>query len=552
MNRSCDFPTASFRLEVAVSLVKRKLVAGIVVNNLPAMKERVNMDSLLMTILLVTIASVVTGIIGYLVRHFALIRQIHRSKDDAEQIIAEAQSESQTILLAGKEESLKLRNTAETEVRDRWREIQNQERRVSRKEEQIDNRVDSLEKRDRTIAEKEKTTERIQEETQQILENQIVELERVASMQSEEARDILLERMDEEISDETNRRVRQMESQIREETQERSREILIPVIQRYAGDVVAEMTTTVVPIPNDDMKGRLIGREGRNIRALENATGVNLIVDDTPEAVTLSSFDPIRREVARLAVSKLVQDGRIQPARIEEEVEKAEKQVDETVRKAGEDAAYEAGVNGLKPEILKTMGRLRFRYSYGQNVLKHSIEVAILSAAIAADLRANVDVARRSGFLHDIGKALTHEIEGPHAMIGADLLKRVGVSQRIVHAVADHHGEAGNNSQDGFIVAAGDAISGARPGARRDTAEAYTKRLENLEEIANEFEGVDKCYAIQAGREMRIMVRPEHIDDVGAMRMARDVAKRVEETLDYPGQIRITVIRETRSTEYAK
>ena len=510
------------------------------------------MDSLLMTILLVTIASVFTGIIGYLIRHTALARQIHRSKDDAEQIIVEAQSESQTIMLAGKEESLKLRNTAETEIRDRWREIQNQERRVSRKEEQIDNRVDSLEKRDRKIAEKEKTTERIQEETQQIFENQIGELERVASMESEEARDILLERMDEEIRDETNRRVRQMESQIREETQERAREILIPVIQRYAGDVVAEMTTTVVPIPNDDMKGRLIGREGRNIRALENATGVNLIVDDTPEAVTLSSFDPIRREVARLAVSKLVQDGRIQPARIEEEVEKAEKQVDETVRKAGEDAAYEAGVNGLKPEILKTMGRLRFRYSYGQNVLKHSIEVAILAAAIAADLRANVDVARRSGFLHDIGKALTHEIEGPHAMIGAELLKRLSVSQRIVHAVADHHGEAGNNSQDGFIVAAADAISGARPGARRDTAEAYTKRLENLEEIANEFEGVDKCYAIQAGREMRIMVRPEHIDDVGAMRMARDVAKRVEETLDYPGQIRITVIRETRSTEYAK
>jgi ribonuclease Y len=312
------------------------------------------------------------------------------------------------------------------------------------------------------------------------------------------------------------------------------------------------MTTTVVPLPNEEMKGRLIGREGRNIRALENATGVNLIVDDTPEAVTLSCFDPVRREIARLAVTKLIQDGRIQPARIEEEVEKARLQVEEIMVKAGEEAAYETGVTGLNPELVKVMGRLKFRYSYGHNVLRHSIEVGTLAAAIAGELRANVDIARRGGFLHDIGKAMTHEVEGPHALIGAELAERLGVAPRVVKAIADHHGEAGNNSQDAFIVAAADAISGARPGARRDTAENYIKRLENLEQIANSFEGVEKSYAIQAGREMRILVKPDKIDDLQAMRMARDIAKKIQESLDYPGQIKITVIRETRAVEYAR
>ena len=510
------------------------------------------MENPIVFVLLLIVAVVIAGFAGFWIRHSVLARRIQGAERDAREIVAGADAERKQALLDGKEEALRMRNAAEAEARERRREVQSQERRISRKEEQVDKRNDNLEKRELGIGEKEKGLEARHKEIDEVLAREITELERVAGMPAEEARDLLLERVDEEIRIEADRRVRQMEQQVREESGERAREILIPVIQRYASEVVAEMTTTIVPIPNDDMKGRLIGREGRNIRALENATGVNLIVDETPEAVTLSCFDPIRREVARLAVSKLVQDGRIQPARIEEEVEKAQKQVEETIVKAGQEAAFEAGVNGLKPDVLKTMGRLRFRYSFGQNVLRHSIEVAILAANIAADLRANVDIARRAGFLHDIGKALTHEVEGPHAMIGAELLERYSLSTRIVHAVADHHGEAGNNSQDGFIVAAADAISGARPGARRDTAEAYVKRLENLEQIAKTFDGVDRCYAIQAGREMRIMVRPDRIDDVGAMRMARDIAKKVEESVDYPGQIRITVIRETRSTEYAK
>ncbi len=508
-------------------------------------------DPLFIPVILAVVAAL-GGILGFYAQQSLRGRQIKSGQRTAEEIVAQAEAQRKETLLAAKEEALRIRNQAESENRERRKETQNVERRIARKEEQVDKRNEALEKREKGLTEKEKAVEARQKEAADLLEQQKAELERVSQMSVEEAREVLLHRVEDEVRIEANRRVRQMEQQVQEEATERAHKILLPVIQRYAADVVAEMTTTVVTLPNDDMKGRLIGREGRNIRALENATGVNLIVDDTPEAVTLSCFDPVRREVARIAVSKLVQDGRIQPARIEEEVERARKEVEEIIGKAGEDAAFEAGVTGLHPEILKMMGRLKFRYSYGQNVLRHSIEVAILAAAIASEIRANVDIARRGGFLHDIGKALTHEVEGPHALIGAELIERYGVNKRVVTAVGDHHGEMGTNSLDAALVSAADAISGARPGARRDTAESYIKRLESLEQIANGFEGVERSYAIQAGREMRVMVRPDRVDDLAAMRIARDIAKKIEESMEYPGQIRVMVIREMRAVEYAK
>jgi ribonuclease Y len=450
-------------------------------------------DNPLFLALSLAVAAAIGGLLGFFAQQTFRSRQLKSGQKAAEAIVTQAEAERKETLLAAKEEALRIRNQAEAESRERRKEIQNVERRIARKEEQVDKRNETLEKREKGLIEKEKATEARQKEVSDALEQQMAELERVSQMTVDEAREVLLHRVDDEVRIEANRRVRQMEQQVQEEATERAHKILVPVIQRYAADVVAEMTTTVVTLPNDDMKGRLIGREGRNIRALENATGVNLIVDDTPEAVTLSCFDPIRREVARIAVSKLVQDGRIQPARIEEEVERARKEVEEIVAKAGEDAAFEAGVTGLHPELLKVMGRLKFRYSYGQNVLRHSIEVGILAASIASELRANVDIARRGGFLHDIGKALTHEVEGPHALIGAELVERYGVNKRVMIAVGDHHGEMGTNSLDAMIVSAADAISGARPGARRDTAENYIKRLESLEQIANGFEGVERC-----------------------------------------------------------
>ncbi|MDI7276800.1 MAG: ribonuclease Y, partial [Anaerolineae bacterium] len=378
------------------------------------------------------------------------------------------------------------------------------------------------------------------------------ELERVAGMDREEARVLLLKEVEQSARQDVARVIRQVESEAQEEAERKAREIITLAIQRFASDQVSEVTVSSVPLPNDEMKGRIIGRGGRNIRAIENATGVDLVVDDTPEAIILSSFDPVRREIARVSLTKLIVDGRIHPARIEKVVKKAQQEVETTIREEGERAAYETGVHGLHPELVRLLGRLQFRTSYGQNVLMHSIETAHLAAMMAAELGADVEVAKEAGLLHDIGKAIDHEVDGPHALIGADAAKRLGKTPRIVNAVAAHHGEEEPQSIEAILVQAADAISGARPGARRESLESYIKRIKALENIADSFEGVDKSYAIQAGREIRIIVKPEEIDDLSAIQLSRDIAKRIEESLEYPGQIRVTVIRELRAVEYAK
>ena len=371
-------------------------------------------------------------------------------------------------------------------------------------------------------------------------------------MSSAEAKKTLLEAIEAELQEETSRRLRQWEAELKQKTDEKAQEILSQALQRSASEVVAEATVAVVPLPSDEMKGRLIGREGRNIRALEQATGVDLIIDDTPEAVTLSSFDPVRRETARLALTKLILDGRIHPGRIEEVVAKAKEEIDANIYSAGEQAAYQVGVHGLRPELIKLLGRLKYRTSYGQNVLNHSIEVAYLAGMIAAQLGADVTLAKKAGLLHDIGKAVDREMEGTHAAIGADLIQQWDKSPEIAQAAAEHHGETDTTSVMGFIITAADAISGARPGARRESLEGYLKRLEALENIANSFKGVEKSFAIQAGREIRILVKPEEIDDLGVMRLSRDIVKKIEEGLEYPGQIKVTVVRETRAIDFAK
>jgi len=377
-------------------------------------------------------------------------------------------------------------------------------------------------------------------------------LERIASLSQDQAKELLLKAVEDEVRQDAARRIRQIEAEAREEADRRAREIITLAIQRYACETVAETTVSVVPLPNDEMKGRIIGREGRNIRALEQATGVDLIVDDTPEAVILSAFDPVRREIARLALTRLIYDGRIHPTRIEEVVAKARQEVEAIIQEEGEQACYKLGIHGMHPELIKLLGRLKFRTSYGQNVLYNSVETAHLAAMMAAEIGADVKVAKRAGLLHDIGKAVDHEVEGPHALIGAELAKRYGESPKVVHAIAAHHNEEECTSLEAILVQAADAISGARPGARRETLEAYIKRLESLESVASSFDGVEKAFAIQAGREVRIIVKPDQIDDLGAVRLARDIARKIEENLEYPGQIKVTVMRETRAVDYAK
>ncbi len=478
--------------------------------------------------------------------------RLRNAESAAGRRLEDAETEAREIILRSQQEGIQIRDESESEARERRREVQQQERRVSRKEEQVDSRLQGFEEREKGLNEKEEDLDRTRVELQETRAEQLRALERVSELTVSEAKDRLLQEVDEEIRIEASRRVRESDEAVQAESTERAYKIMATAMQRYANDVVSELTTTVVSLPSDEMKGRLIGREGRNIRALENATGVNLIVDDTPEVVTISGFDPVRREIARVALSRLIQDGRIQPARVEELVAKAQEEMEETIQKAGEEACYEVRVQGLHPEIIKTIGRLKYRHSYGQNVLQHSIEVGHIAGAIASELGLNQDIVRRAGFLHDIGKALTHEVDGPHAIIGGELLARYNVNDQVVRGVADHHGEEGWRSIDAFVVAAADAISGARPGARRENAEAYIKRLETLEQIALAYDGVDKAYAIQAGREMRVIVRPEQVDDVEALRMARDITKKIQESLEYPGQIKVMVIRETRAIEYAK
>ena len=503
-------------------------------------------------IILAVLAALVVGAVGgYFARRISKRKQYEAAQSETAKVMEEAKEDQRRLLLEAKEEALRTRSDVEAELRDRRSELQRTEGRLSNREEAVERRSNNFDRREKGLAEKEKSIEQSEAELEKLRQQELAHLEEISSLSVADARDQLMRRAEDDIQHELARRYRDMEEQAREEASEKARNILSTSIHRLASDVVSEVTVTTVPLPSDDMKGRLIGREGRNIRAIEKTTGVDLIIDDTPEAVTLSCFDPIRREVARLAISKLIVDGRIHPARIEEMVARAEKEVADSLWKAGEEAVFDAGVRGLHPEIIKLLGRLKHRYSYGENVLQHSLEVSHLATMMASEIGANVKVCKTGGLLHDIGKALTHEVEGPHADIGAETAAKYNVSSAIGACIQEHHNDY-MSSTESFIVAAADAISAARPGSRRDTAENYVKRLEALEEVARAFDGVERCYAIQAGREVRVMVQPESVDDVAASKMARDIVKKIEDTLVYPGQIKVIVVRESRVVEYAR
>ncbi len=479
--------------------------------------------------------------------------RLRAEKETNEKRLLELQKQQQDTLHESRDETVRLRLAMEHDNAERRSELQRQERRLQQKEENMERKVDALEQRERKLNQRERAIEQLREEAESIKNQQQLELERISLMSEEQAREVLLERVETRIRPEAGRRARMIEEEARESAESRAREIITLAIQRCASDQVAEAVVSVVPLPNDEMKGRIIGREGRNIRALEAATGIDLIIDDTPEAVILSGFDPVRREVARMALTRLIIDGRIHPARIEDVVAKARQEVDSVVREAGEQAALDASVHGLQPELLKILGRLHFRTSYGQNVLAHSVEVSILAATIAHELGADVNVCKTAALLHDMGKAIDQEVEGPHAIIGGEIARRFGKSPKVIHAMVAHHAtDAEPQSLEAAIVQAADAISAARPGARRETIDLYIKRLEALESIANSFTGVEKSFAIQAGREVRIIVKPEEIDEFAANRLASDIAHKVEESLDYPGQIKVCVVRETRSIDYAR
>ncbi len=498
------------------------------------------------------IGAIFGGMAIFISKGVVFNRQLRSAQKDAEKTLAEARLEAKDILHESKQEADKTKSTADSEIKERRAEISRQENRLSQKIETLEHKLENLDIRERDLAGKEAKIKSSQTQLDEIKERELKQLELISNMSSQQAKENLLEKMETELQEETSRRLREWDIRVRADADEKARDILSQVIQRSASDIVTETTVSAVPLPSDEMKGRLIGREGRNIRALEQATGVDLIIDDTPEAVTVSSFDPVRREIARQALNKLILDGRIHPARIEEVVNKAKEEVEATMQSAGEQAAYQVGVHGLRPELIKILGRLKYRTSYGQNVLQHSMEVARLSGMIAAELGMNTTLAKRAGLLHDIGKAMGQDVEGTHTQIGADLVKQWEKSPEVLKGVAEHHLDGQNISVWGFVVSAADAISSARPGARRESLESYLKRLKALEEIADSFKGVEKSYAIQAGREIRILVKPEEIDDLGAMRMARDIVKKIEEGLDYPGQIKVTVLRETRAIDFAK
>ncbi len=504
------------------------------------------------TAILAVLGGLVIGAVGgYFGRRLIYGKRLEAARSESARVLEQVEEEKRDILLEAKEEALKLRSEGESELRERRSEIQRNERRISNKEENVERRANNLERREKNIVQKEKAAEQFQAEMEELRQKEIQQLEAISNLAVSDAREMLIRRVEEESEHELARLYRDMEDRAREEANEKARNILAQSIHRLAADVVSEVTVTSVPLPSDDMKGRLIGREGRNIRAIEKSTGVDLIIDDTPEAVTLSCFDPVRREVARVAIGKLIADGRIHPARIEEMVDKSEKEVTDGIRKSGEQAVFDVGVRGLHPEVVTLLGRLKYRYSYGENVLQHSIEVAQLAGMMAGEIGANVKVSKAGGLLHDIGKALSHEVEGPHAEIGADVATKHSVAANVCVCIGEHHNDD-MSSVEAFIVSAADAISAARPGSRRDTVENYIKRLEALEEVGRAFEGVEKCFAIQAGREVRIMVQPQTIDDVAASKMAREIVKKIEETLVYPGQIKVTVIRESRTIEYAR
>ena len=502
------------------------------------------------------IGAAVGIIAGYFVRKNISESKIGQSENLAKEIIDKATKDSETVkkekLLEAKEEIHKWRSESEREIKERRTDLQKYEKRVIQKEEVLDKKLQNLESKETSLNDRLKNVAKKEEDVELIKTQQLEKLENISGITSEQAKEIILTNAEREVRREMSIMIKEIESQAKEESEKRSREIIGYAIQKCAADHVAETTVTVVNLPNDEMKGRIIGREGRNIRTLETLTGIDLIIDDTPEAVILSGFDPIRREVARIALEKLIADGRIHPARIEEMVEKAKKEVDSIIKEYGEQAAFETGVHGLHPELVRLLGRLNYRTSYGQNVLKHSIEVAHIAGIMAAEIGADVRLAKRAGLLHDIGKSVDHEMEGTHVEIGMDLLKRYKESKEVIHAMSTHHGDFEPQTIEAVLVTAADAISAARPGARRETLEAYIKRLEKLEEIANSYEGVDKSFAIQAGREIRIMVKPENVSDEDIHLLARDMTKKIEDELEYPGQIKVSIIRETRAIEYAK
>ncbi len=505
------------------------------------------------TVVLVAIVAVAGGLVlGFLARGIWAAQSIKAAQEKAGRIVAEARTQQKDLILQAKDEQVRLQRETEEEARAKRADLGNLERRLLQRDEQLDQRTDMLEERNRKLLGKEQELETKRDELASARQEQVAALEAVGQMSVEEARASLLDAVREQADHDAVKLARSIERKAREEAEERARDVVVTAIQRVMVDHTAEMTVSVVPIPSDEMKGRIIGREGRNIRALELATGIDLIIDDTPESVLISGFDPVRREVARLALTKLIQDGRIHPGRIEEVVAKASAEVDMIMRQAGEAAAYDTGVPGLPPEIIKLLGRLKYRTSYGQNVLKHVMETAQLAAVIAGEVGADVQIAKIGGLLHDIGKAVDHEVEGPHAAIGAVIAQRHNLPMKIVNAIAAHHQEVEYACVEAPIVQIADAISASRPGARGESMDAYVKRLEDLQQIADSFPGVEKSFAVQAGREVRILVRPEEIDDLASMRLARDIVRKIEESLTYPGQIKVTVIRETRAIEYAK
>ncbi len=511
-------------------------------------------------ILIIVIAIIISGIIAFLagVSHRKKVAEaaIGSAEQEANRLVSDAiktaEAKKKETILEGKDEIHRQRLEAEREINDRRKEVQRQERRIQQKEETLDKKLEHLEAKEEAVNAKNKKVEERLNEAEAVKKSQFEMLERISGFSMEQAKDYLLQNLESELVHEKAVKIREIEQQTKDEADSRAREIISLAIQRCAADHVAEAAISVVPLPNDEMKGRIIGREGRNIRAIETLTGVDLIIDDTPEAITLSSFDPVRREIARVALERLISDGRIHPARIEEMVEKARREVDASIKQAGEHAVIEAGVNGLHPELIKLLGRLRYRTSYGQNVLNHSLEVAYLAGIMASELGLDPTIARRAGLLHDIGKALDHEIEGSHVDIGVDVARKYKENETVIHAIHAHHGDVEAKTVIACLVQAADAISAARPGARRENLENYIKRLEKLEEVASSFDGVERCFAIQAGREIRVMVKPEVVNDERMLPLAREICKKIETDLDYPGQIKVNIIRESRAIEYAK